>query len=154
MSKLVNKIIYSVLRMSVVFTGSAIVGCGGGGGSSSVLGSDVAGFYSGQMYEVKNTCRAIINAPDVVAPTWKVNQDGARIVLDAASGATFEGNTTGAGAFQARKLERSSGNCVTTSLIDVSDVTDDSGDAAFEVQTECPIGVCIVGYAGRLERRR
>src|SRR5262245_6369933 len=85
--------------------------CGGGGGGDSV--PFFGGVYRGVVLLTSNPCGIPVSS--VGAVEWTVNQDATRIVLQAASGATFEGGTNGGSSFAvSRTTSTSHPNCAIT----------------------------------------
>ena len=139
----------------------AICGCGGGGGGGSDGGSateDYTGVWSGRMGQLDNICVAAGLGDFNFSMT--VNQDGDRVVVDASTGATYEGSievNSSSGdvqldAFKSAACMEGNGQTTTEILLSKSSGEDDSGVAVIEVASTCGGGGLTCRWVGTLNR--
>lgn len=137
-----------ITAVSLSLVGLSLAACGGGGGG----GSDApffGGVYRGVIAVTDNPCGVPIGSIGNVE--WTVNQDSNRIVLQAASGATYEGGPTGSSSFAVSSTSQSSGGCTTSTNVALSSVSTDGAQANVSVGSSC-LPACTVRAAGPLTR--
>jgi hypothetical protein len=145
-SKVNGKI--SVLSVCLI----SLASCGGGGSSGgNSTNGDVTGRYSGQIFEVQNNCRSVLPTDDTASVSWLVNQSGTRVVLDASSGATYEGEVLSGNSFQVSRTNFSA-QCAITTTIAFENIESESAAVDSRVSGDCGNFSCLISYAGTLNR--
>ncbi len=129
--------------------GSYLASCGGGGGGNGNDTPFLGGIYRGTLFLSSNTCPFVL--PSSESFEWTVNQDGEKIVLDSSSGQTFVGAVTGNNSFQVAKDQPSS-NCVTTTRVQISEITSNKGHVDLVISAVCSRAACSVNYEGQASR--
>jgi hypothetical protein len=134
--------------LSPLFLVIWLTACGGGGGGGDGE-TFFGGVYRGLVAITENPCGVPVSTVGDVE--WTVNQDASRIVLQAASGATYEGGPTGGSSFAVSRVTPSGANCPITSDIAMTDVDSDSSRASLSVRASC-LPQCTVRGTGSLSR--
>jgi hypothetical protein len=124
-----------------------LLACGGGGGGGSDT-SFLGGVYQGPVAITDNPCGVPLASGGTV--DWTVNQDSTRVVLDASSGATYEGAVTSDTSF-AVSNETTSQSCTTSTNIVISNITSSSGHADVAISNDC-LAQCTVKASASLTR--